>query len=84
MASVASLAVGFVAGWLVRASVESAHEATVLVLGGAFAAFQRLERLAAIERDRLEDLMAEARARADLFSARRSGSGEDPLHQAVE
>jgi hypothetical protein len=37
------------------------------LLAAAFAAIDRIKRAAAIEKDRLEDLVAEARARADVL-----------------
>jgi hypothetical protein len=53
---------GFVTGWLVRSSVASTREAAVTALGLAMEAARRARRAAAMEREYLEDWVAEARA----------------------
>jgi hypothetical protein len=53
---------GFVSGWLVRSAVASTREGAVMALGFAMEAVRRAQRAAAMEREYLEDWVAEARA----------------------
>lgn len=78
------IAVAFAAGWLVRGKSESSRAATVTILAASMAAFDRVKRVVAIERDHLEDLVAEARARADVLRAdRRATAGADDERRAA-
>jgi hypothetical protein len=63
MRSVVGFALGFVAGWLARSTVESSRDAAVGVASTAADLLERLKRAAAIEGDYLEDLVAEVRSR---------------------
>ncbi len=68
----ASFAVGFAAGWLARGTIDSSRSAAVTVLATAMSAVDRVKRAIAIERDHLEDLVAEARARVEVLRAERA------------
>jgi hypothetical protein len=63
MRSLVGFAVGFVAGWAARSTVESSRAAAVSVAGAAADLVERLKRAAAIEGDYLEDFVAEVRSR---------------------
>ncbi len=63
----AAFALGFATGWAARATTESSRSAALTLIAAALAGFERVKRRVAIERDHLEDLVAEARARADAF-----------------
>jgi hypothetical protein len=65
MVRYATFALGFAAGWVARGKTESSRAATLGMVASVFAAIERVKRAVAIERDHLEDLVAEARARAD-------------------
>ena len=67
MSRYASFALGFAAGWVVRSTADSSRSAAVTVLATAMSALDRLKRVMAIEKDHLEDLVAEARARVDVL-----------------
>jgi hypothetical protein len=66
---------GFAAGWLARSTVASSRAATVDLAAFALDAVDRLKRIVLIERERLDDVVAEARARAKSWRARRNGNG---------
>jgi hypothetical protein len=63
MKSLVAFAVGFVAGWLTRSTVESSRGAAVGLASTAADLLERLRRAAAIEGDYLEDFVAEVRSR---------------------
>ncbi len=86
MARSATFALGFAAGWMVRATVDSSRSAIVSAMAAGMAGFDRVRRFAAIERDHLEDLVAEARARAEDLrkSHARSRGGPQPVERAAE
>jgi hypothetical protein len=86
MARFGTFALGFAAGWMVRATVDSSRSATVAAMAAAMAGVDRLRRFVAIERDNLKDLVAEARARAeDLRKVRaRARRGPRPVPRAAE
>lgn len=67
----ATFALGFAAGWVARGTTESSRAATLTVFASVLAAIDRTKRAIAIEKDHLEDLIAEARARADAMGAER-------------
>ena len=71
----ATFALGFSAGWVARGTTESSRAATLAVFASVLAAIDRIKRAVAIEKDHLEDLIAEARARADAMGAER-GPGD--------
>jgi hypothetical protein len=63
MSSLVGFAVGFVAGWAARSTVESSRAAAVSVASTAADLFERFKRAVAIEGDYLEDFAAEVRSR---------------------
>jgi hypothetical protein len=67
--SIASFAAGFVAGWLVRSTVESSRELAVDVAAGSRGAWDRIRRAVVAEREFLEDLWAEVNARTATAEA---------------
>ncbi|MGH7282114.1 MAG: hypothetical protein ACRELY_11360 [Polyangiaceae bacterium] len=73
---------GFASGWVVRSTVDSSRDVPVRILSAAFSLTDRVRRMVAMERERLEDLVAEGRARYETKRGRRSQeSSADPLHQ---
>jgi hypothetical protein len=74
--------VGFASGWMTRSAVDSSRELAVSVMATAYATWERVRRAVAVERERMEDLVAEARARQQT----RGPSARDPSsepHAAV-
>ena len=65
---------GFAAGWVVRSAVDSSHDLAVGMIAGAYGAYDRTARLIAIEREHLEDLIAEGKARYEAKRARSTRS----------
>lgn len=63
MRSLVGFALGFVAGWAARSTVESSRAAAVGIASTAADVLERLKRAAAIEGDYLEDFIAEVRSR---------------------
>ncbi|MGO8998249.1 MAG: hypothetical protein ACLQVI_33430 [Polyangiaceae bacterium] len=61
---------GFASGWVVRSAVDSSHDLAVGVISVAYGAYDRTKRLVAIEREHLEDLVAEGKARYEAKRAR--------------
>jgi hypothetical protein len=61
---------GFASGWVVRSAVESSHDVAVGLISVAYGAYDRTKRLVAIEREHLEDLVAEGKARYETKRAR--------------
>jgi hypothetical protein len=61
---------GFASGWVARSAVESSHDLAVGVVAAAYGAYDRTRRLVAIEREHLEDILAEGKARYESKRAR--------------
>jgi hypothetical protein len=61
---------GFASGWVVRSAVDSSHDLAVNLVSVAYGAYDRTKRLVAIEREHLEDLVAEGKARYESQRAR--------------
>jgi hypothetical protein len=59
------LVAGFTGGWVVRSTVD-ARGLTVKGISAIYDALERGRRIVAIEREHLEDLMAEGRARYEM------------------
>jgi hypothetical protein len=57
--------VGFASGWIARSTVDSSRQAVVKLVAFGYAAAARARRIFAIEREYLDDLVAEARARVE-------------------
>ena len=66
---------GFASGWVVRSTVESSHDVAVGLLSVAYGAYDRTKRIVAIEREHLEDLFAEGKARYEAKRARAQSKG---------
>jgi len=64
--SIASFAAGFVAGWMVRSTVESSRALAVDLLVEGQELALRARRALIAERELLEDLWAEAKARVGI------------------
>ena len=84
MRSFIVLVVGFSGGWAVRSLADSPHGVGVTLLRVAHDARERLVQWVAMERERLEDLMAEARSDAGRGAARHrvAGNGAPPRRHA--
>ncbi len=61
---------GFAGGWMARGQVDSSRAAVVSIVATYFRAVERVKRVVAIEREHLEDLVAEGRAKFELDRAR--------------
>ena len=84
----ATFALGFAAGWVARGAGGTSRSAATAVLAAALAAVERIKRKVAIEKDGLEDLFAEARARADVLGQERAArknvqNGTNGKHRPV-
>jgi hypothetical protein len=65
MRTLLGFAVGFGSGWAVRSMVDSPRSLGTRLLRATLVAKRRLGHWAAVERERLEDLIAEVRATLD-------------------
>jgi hypothetical protein len=74
MRSLVGFAVGFMAGWAARSTVESSRAAAVGMASTAAGVLERLRRAAAIEGDYLEDFVAEVRSRVQETRGWHEGS----------
>jgi hypothetical protein len=63
MKTVASCLLGFVVGWSLRALFDSRRDALVSLTAAAYGAAAMARRLAGFEREYLEDVIAEGKAR---------------------
>jgi hypothetical protein len=75
---------GFASGWVVRSAVDSSHDLAVGVVAAAYGAYDRTKRLVAIEREHLEDLVAEGKARYEAKRARAPRSAVKPGPRAAD
>ncbi len=73
---------GFAAGWVVRSTVDSSHDLAVGLVATAYGAYDRTKRLVAIEREHMEDLFAEGKARYEAKRARSARSDASGPHVA--
>jgi hypothetical protein len=80
MISIGLFIAGFASGWIARSSVDSSRAAAVSTLATFIGAVDRVKRAIAIEREHLEDLVAEARTQ---YASRRGVSGVRPSRDAV-
>jgi hypothetical protein len=69
-----ALGVGFAGGWAVRSLADSPQGAGAKLLEIAMNAKERVGRWAAAEAERLEDMLAEARSRAEPDISRPNGA----------
>lgn len=65
MKTFVAFAVGFGAGWAVRSIADTPHGVGVKVMEVACRAKKQVNRWFSVERERLSDMLAEARARTD-------------------
>jgi hypothetical protein len=68
---------GFAAGWVVRSAVDSSHDLAVGLVATAYGAYDRTKRLIAVEREHMEDLFAEGKARYEAKRARHGSARRD-------
>jgi hypothetical protein len=74
MKSVLTLGVGFAGGWAARSLADSPQGVGVKLLEIAMNAKQRIGGWAAVEGERLEDMLAEARSRIEPDASRANGN----------
>ena len=72
MTSLGLFLAGFGVGWVARSTVDSSRGAVVSTLAAAMGAFERVQRAIAMEREHIEDLIAEARTFHESRKARRA------------
>lgn len=65
---------GFASGWVTRSAVDSSRDLAVSVIAAAYGAVEGTKRIVAVERERMEDLFAEAKARYESKRARARGT----------
>ena len=73
---------GFASGWAVRSTVDSSRGVAVKMVAAYYATTERVKRLVAMEREHLEDLVAEARARYEGDRARTAAKKGAPPRSA--
>jgi hypothetical protein len=56
---------GFASGWVVRSTVDSSRSLAVSGVSAVFGTMERVRRVLAIEKEHLEDLVAEGKAKHD-------------------
>ena len=69
------LVAGFAGGWVIRSSVDSTRGIAVTGVSAFFGVLERSRRLLAIEREHLEDLVAEGRAKYETARLRAVHTG---------
>jgi hypothetical protein len=74
---------GFSTGWLARGHVDSSRGAVVSIIATYFKAVERVKRIVAIEREHIEDLVAEGRSRFELDRARARVVPQESAPQVV-
>lgn len=75
MKSILAFSVGFAGGWAARSLADSPQGVGVKLLEIAMSAKERVGRWASVERERLEDMVAEARSRTEPNISRLNGTG---------
>ena len=61
---------GFASGWVVRSTVDSSRSLAVSGVSTVFGTLDRVRRVLAIEKEHLEDLVAEGKAKHEATLAR--------------
>ena len=76
---------GFASGWAVRTTVDSSRNLAVKLLSTLYGAVDRAGRAVGMEREHLEDLFAEARAKyeADRAHSAHAARSEQPRRPAA-
>jgi hypothetical protein len=80
--SVLLLGVGFVGGWTARSLADSPQGVGVKLLEIAMNAKERIGQWAAVEGERLEDMLAEARAKVETDTSGTNGVANGAAHEA--
>jgi nucleoside-diphosphate-sugar epimerase len=80
--SVLVFGAGFVGGWAARSLADTPQGVGVKLLEVAINAKERVGRWATLEGERLEDMLAEARARVELQPAETNGVANGAGHAA--
>ena len=62
---------GFASGWVVRSTVDSSRGLAVSGVSAVFGTLERVRRVLAIEKEHLEDLVAEGKAKHEAVHATR-------------
>jgi hypothetical protein len=78
---------GFASGWVVRGTVDSSRDLVVGAIATAYGVMDRAKRVVAMEREHLEDLMAEGKARFEAKRARanaRASATNGPATRVAE
>jgi hypothetical protein len=70
---------GFASGWIVRSTVDSSRGLAVSGVSAVFGTVERVRRILAIEKEHLEDLVAEGKAKHESRLAR----GQRPVVASV-
>ena len=83
MVSVGMFVAGFASGWVVRSTMDSSRGAAVTVVAGYLRTVERVRKIVAVEREHLEDLVAEGRAKFEAASATRA-AGRSNAPRAAE
>ncbi|HXX65899.1 MAG TPA: hypothetical protein VEK07_01880 [Polyangiaceae bacterium] len=65
---------GFVSGWAARSLTDSPHDAGVKLMALAMSTKERVGRWAAVERERLADMFAEAHSRLEPQGSHANGA----------
>jgi hypothetical protein len=77
MMNMLAFAAGFAAGWLARSATDSSKSAVIEITALGLDSVARIKRAIAIEREQIEDLVAEARDLAARRRARRARAGAE-------
>ena len=78
MLAVGTFVAGFASGWIARSTVDSSRDAVVKVVASYFGVVERLRRVVAMEREHIEDLVAEGRTTFEAKVARRVARSVSP------
>ncbi len=81
--SVLVFGAGFAGGWAARSLADSPQGVGVKLIEVALNAKERVGRWAALEGERLEDMLAEARARAEIEVSEKEETAEKPKTNGV-
>jgi hypothetical protein len=74
---------GFASGWAVRTTVDSSRSLAVSLISSFYGAVDRVGRAVGMEREHLEDLLAEARAKYEMDRARAARANGAPQKPAA-
>ena len=83
MKSLGIFLAGFASGWVVRSTVDSSRSLAVSGVSAAFGAVERVRRVLAIEKEHIEDLVAEGKAKHEARLGRAGRAGSNSAAGAV-